>query len=172
MHLKYGAHRCLSNLWNSGQGPLFVMVCYDGVMKICTKCLRNRKLTQFRNDRSKPDSLTSWCKDCLDAANSRWKTAHPDQVAQHQATSRMRRAEKIAENTRKWRAENPEAYAAHRAVAEALRVGDLNVRPCETCLKEDMSNLVAHHDSYLPEDRLNVRWLCKKHHAAHHREDG
>jgi len=52
---------------------------------------------------------------------------------------------------------------ARTAVRHALRNGLLQKAPCEVCGSERSE---AHHDDYsLP---LAVRWLCKRHHAAHH----
>jgi hypothetical protein len=52
---------------------------------------------------------------------------------------------------------------AHWRVRYALRNGTLVRQPCEKCgaLPSD-----AHHDNYLKP--LDVRWLCKKHHAEQH----
>lgn len=47
----------------------------------------------------------------------------------------------------------------------AKKQGILKQMPCEICgnLKTD-----AHHDDYTKP--LEVKWLCRKHHAEHHRE--
>lgn len=55
-------------------------------------------------------------------------------------------------------------YAAHRAVALAIKRGALARRPCEVCGADGQS----HHDSYYPERWLDVRWLCGKHHREWH----
>lgn len=56
---------------------------------------------------------------------------------------------------------------ANAAVRHALRNGILTRRPCEVCNKT--SHIHAHHDSYISEDWLKVRWLCSKHHGEWHR---
>jgi DNA-binding NarL/FixJ family response regulator len=53
----------------------------------------------------------------------------------------------------------------NNTVRLAIKNGKLKRLPCEVC----GSYAQAHHDSYLPEDRLNVRWLCQVHHAEWHR---
>lgn len=62
---------------------------------------------------------------------------------------------------------NPEIIAAKEAVARAVAHGDL-VRPstCSRCGKE--RRIYAHHHSYAPEDRLDVKWVCQKCHRAIH----
>lgn len=53
--------------------------------------------------------------------------------------------------------------AARNATQGALRRGALVRQACEVCGSDSAE---AHHDDY---DRpLDVRWLCRAHHAAHH----
>lgn len=64
---------------------------------------------------------------------------------------------------RKFKTQNPEKAAAHRAVAAAVRRGAL-LRPefCESCLKRCKPH--AHHDDYsMP---LVVDWLCRACHVV------
>lgn len=74
---------------------------------------------------------------------------------------------------RKSRAERTRAYrqAPHlkqhyeaRAITQAAIRKDILIRqPCEVCGKPRSH---AHHDDYTKP--LSVRWLCQKHHRAHH----
>ncbi|MEI7776699.1 MAG: hypothetical protein WCK17_18220 [Verrucomicrobiota bacterium] len=63
----------------------------------------------------------------------------------------------------------PEKQKAGSAVSRAIRSGKL-IRPsvCSTCSKACKPE--AHHDSYDQDKRLDVRWLCKQCHEAHHRK--
>lgn len=65
----------------------------------------------------------------------------------------------------RYRARHPERVAAHRAVLNAKRRGRLKPKPCEVCGSTEA--IEAHHDDY--QKPLVVRWLCRKHHRAHHR---
>jgi len=65
----------------------------------------------------------------------------------------------------KWKKANPHAARAHRIVTRALKAGILERLPCEVCGE---SKVEGHHDSY--EDPLIVRWLCRRHHKAHHKK--
>jgi len=61
---------------------------------------------------------------------------------------------------------------AHKVKTRALtrahiRSGKLIKQCCEVCLTE--KNVQAHHDDY--NKPLDVRWLCIKHHAEHHRNN-
>src|SRR3990167_453291 len=48
----------------------------------------------------------------------------------------------------------------------AVRTGKLYEEPCEVCGEEKVE---AHHDDY--NKPLDVRWLCRKHHDDHHRNE-
>jgi DNA-binding XRE family transcriptional regulator len=57
------------------------------------------------------------------------------------------------------------ARDARRAVAQAIRSGELVREPCGEC----GAPAEAHHDAgYEPEHWLVVIWLCRRHHAARH----
>lgn len=58
----------------------------------------------------------------------------------------------------------PEKVAARNAVYAAIKSGKLVPQPCEVCgATEDVH---GHHDDYTK--KLDVRWLCRKHHREVH----
>ena len=66
-------------------------------------------------------------------------------------------------STAKWREENRDKTSAHSAVAQAIKSKKLEKLTCEFCFSKDT---VAHHDDY--SKPLDVRWLCRLHHAEVH----
>lgn len=84
------------------------------------------------------------------------------------STKRSREA-RVNGETMAYRLNFPEKYAARMAVLNAVARGDL-VRPseCSECKKPCKPD--AHHDSYEPGRRLDVRWLCRKCHNWADRE--
>ena len=75
----------------------------------------------------------------------------------------LRRRTRNRAAVRKWKRLHPMAARAHAIVRRALRDGTLVRGPCEECGGKGEH---GHHDDYgLP---LEVRWFCRKHHAAHH----
>ena len=77
---------------------------------------------------------------------------------------RARNPGKTAKYKRNWLLRNPAKRAAHIAVGNAVRDGKLLKGLCEKC---GNPKVTAHHDNYA--DKLNVRWLCRKHHGEIHR---
>lgn len=53
------------------------------------------------------------------------------------------------------------------AVKKAIKQGILSRQPCETCGGWPSE---AHHADY--DKPLDIRWLCKRHHQLHHRDNG
>jgi uncharacterized protein YdaT len=77
---------------------------------------------------------------------------------------RSKKPERIAyngRNTARWRKENPEKYAAHVTLNNAVRAGKVKKQPCEVC--GSTTRVHAHHDDY--SKPLEVRWRCPLHHA-------
>lgn len=70
---------------------------------------------------------------------------------------------KVRRYTANWKQRNPEKIAAHRALNEAIRSGQVTRQPCEVCGAE---NTHGHHDDYT--QPLTVRWLCPTHHKRAH----
>jgi hypothetical protein len=62
-----------------------------------------------------------------------------------------------------WVERNPEKRRAHNIVRAAVKTGRLVPEPCEVC----GDKAEAHHDDY--DAPLEVRWLCRQHHAELHR---
>ena len=74
----------------------------------------------------------------------------------------LKNKDKIREKRRAYYFANKLRCKAHMAVNSELRAGRMFKQPCEKCgLKAE-----AHHDDY--NKPLDVRWLCKRHHAEHH----
>lgn len=67
--------------------------------------------------------------------------------------------------TKRWREKNPEKLKAQKIVQFAVQYGQMTKQPCEVCGAERVD---AHHDDY--SKPLKVRWLCRLHHAAVHKE--
>jgi hypothetical protein len=67
----------------------------------------------------------------------------------------------------KWRQNHPKQVWAQASLRSALNRGLIVQQPCEDC---GDTNAEAHHDDY--DKPMCVRWLCRLHHKAVHRQKG
>lgn len=120
----------------------------------------------------------STCKDCFKSRVSRYREDNlerikaydrdrgrsPKRLALQRELGRKFRAERVKYGIA-WRERNPEKRAAHIFVGNAIRDGRLIKGVCEVCRSKKVE---AHHEDYAKP--LEVKWLCKKHHAEIHRK--
>lgn len=136
---------------------------------------------EFHKNAAQPDGLQTHCKPCRKEYQSRWdKTEKGKQVYRRyrqSSSAKAIREEYFSSDhgksvkrrlTKKYREEHPEKYAAHNAVAVAVRSSVLMKSPCEACGSE--VRVEAHHDDY--SKPLDVRWLCHMCHTRIHRMEG
>lgn len=99
-----------------------------------------------------------YCVDCASEWRKNYLDSHPD--------VKKRMYEKNNERRRNDPEEMVKVYV-RGITSRAIKRGQLVKQPCEVCQTEQ--NVEAHHDDYLKP--LEVRWLCKKHHAEHHKKE-
>ena len=147
-------------------------------MKQCISCLRVLALTEFYAHAAMSDGHLNKCKECCRAASKarieRMKEDPVWVIRERRRSFKKNRAYKKAgivypykpgsrkETNAKYRAAYPEKRKAHVVTGNAIRDGRLTPKPCEVCGRK----AEAHHDDY--SKPLAVRWLCRKHHVAHH----
>lgn len=88
-----------------------------------------------------------------------------ERLAEKRERERERRGSESAKaSARRWRQENPEKIRAHAVLSYHITVGHIQRQPCEICgaLRSE-----GHHEDYTRP--LDVRWLCRRHHAETHR---
>lgn len=117
-------------------------------MKTCTKCDTQKPLTAFYKHLRMADGHLNECAACCRERQKAHRAARLDHYREYDRRRGYRE------------------YDAHKAAARrATRV--LQRKPCETCGSERSE---AHHDDYAKP--LDVRWLCRTHHAEAHRRVG
>jgi len=66
---------------------------YMGIkIKLCSRCNEFKKVEDFNGDKSKSDGLTCWCKECCYENTKRWRANNPEQCV---------------EKLKQWRMNNP-----------------------------------------------------------------
>lgn len=144
--------------------------------KVCLRCGELQRIAEFYTHPRMADGHLNKCKDCCRRAaaenpnrrlNDRRRNLKPERKARLLSSLRQWAADhpKVDRTQRRtW----PERFAARIAVAKAIKAGTLVRGPCERGDDTCRGRIEGHHDDYTRQ--LDVRWLCKKHHADVHRE--
>lgn len=132
--------------------------------KVCFKCGETKKLSMFYKHFMMADGHVNKCKECnkkdvIENRNSK--------LDYYRAYDTERGGRKTAEDTRKYRGDNPLKYKAHSKVGYAVKAGTLKKASCEVCNREDTQ---AHHNDY--SKPLEVLWLCPVCHCDWHKLNG
>jgi len=99
-----------------------------------------------------------YCVDCASEWRRNYLDSHPD--------VKKRMYERSNERRRNDPDEMVKVYV-RGITGRAIKRGDLERQPCEVC--KTRIDVEAHHDDYTKP--LQVRWLCKRHHAEHHKNE-
>lgn len=104
------------------------------------------------------------CKRRVYAREYYQRPENTERYRQKARESRERRIEaaRAYDRARGYRAPSEEKRVARLAVTHAIEAGRLERKPCEVCGKV----AEAHHDDY--SKPLEIRWLCRRHHARVH----
>lgn len=96
-----------------------------------------------------------------------WNRANPERRAENERRYRALDPIRSSSIIKRYQVSNPHVMAAHAAVKAGVRHGLLRKHPCWVCGAQKVE---AHHSSYAEDMRLDVVWLCHKHHLECHRE--
>lgn len=147
-------------------------------MKECRNCKETKSLSEFYQHPKMFDGYLNKCKECvrkrvcehrennLDRirAYDRRRGRTEKRLALMRSVQRGKKAE-CAKYKKAWIERNSEKRAAHLLVQGAVSRKEIVKGVCEVC---GAVKVEAHHDDYTKP--LEVRWLCRKHHAEHHRK--
>ena len=150
--------------------------------KICTSCFVPKDLESgFYKHPMMADGYLNKCKECVKNRVKKHRDENVEYFREYdkkrylEQPQRKETAIRSHENwvmknpegptitARNWRKRNPEKYAAHIAVGNAVRDGRIKKSGCEVC----GAKAHAHHEDY--SKPLEVKWLCATHHAELHR---
>ncbi len=133
--------------------------------KRCFKCGSTLSLDEFYTHPRMADGHLNKCKECT-KIDVRWQRRN-DPSVQERDRKRPRDLEAKRKYNKAYHRRYPYKKAAHCAVAQALKRGDLVKSPCEQC---GDPRVEAHHDDY--SRPLDVRWLCPLCHRRWHADHG
>ena len=150
-------------------------------MKTCRKCELPFPLDDFYTHKQMADGHLNICKSCV---KKRVEKHREDNIESIREYDRMRggyehrkqhvreyhqtdRGRERSNHAKKvWCERNPRKRAAEVLFANSVKSGKLARLPCEVCGSN--IRIHGHHESY--DRRLEVRWLCPKHHSERHKE--
>jgi hypothetical protein len=131
--------------------------------KPCRKC--------GSTDRYKPNPgrKTGACRTCKKVNRKAWRKANPEKERTYSKTWRKANIEKNRAKTNAYRKTNSKKYAAHNAVNNAIKRGDLpRVLTCD-CVDCGIQAADYHHEDY--SKPLDVEPLCRLCHVKRHNPD-
>jgi hypothetical protein len=147
-------------------------------MKECRGCKKTKSFDEFYPHSQMFDGYLNKCKECVRGAVREHRKNNLDRIRSYdrkrgrtekrlslsRERSRKKRVE-CAKYKKAWIERNSEKRAAHLLVQGAVSRKEIVKGVCEVC---GAAKVEAHHDDYTKP--LEVRWLCRKHHAEHHRK--
>jgi hypothetical protein len=138
----------------------------------CGKCKRFLPVRAFWRAKGRPSGLQFACKECLSdyhttPENRARKRAYDIEYRSHMDPKAEKARKRLVVQKYRKTPEGKARHSAREAVRYALKTGKMRRLPCEVCGTTE--NVHAHHhEGYARENRLNVRWLCEKHHREEH----
>lgn len=147
--------------------------------KVCAKCKIEKAVDLFSLHKNRKGGRYPYCKECRRISHSKIAAiiAPKERIRRFENYQRIKSdpikyskmLKQMRETNKRSIIAHPDRMRARAALINAVRTGVL-VRPkfCSECQCECKPH--AHHDSYLMENALKVRWLCRKCHMAHHRK--
>lgn len=161
--------------------------------KSCFKCGETKPLSMFYTHPMMADGHVNKCKECNKKDVRENRATRIDYYKEYDVIrrdtssrleSRKNRSERVKVRYKtdkdfrdgiiavkaRWASDNQHKREAHHTVGNAVRDGRL-IKPvvCEHCGKTGCT-IYGHHWSYLPENWLNVIWLCSACHGKEHRK--
>ena len=135
--------------------------------KECFKCKTIKPLEDFYKHPKMADGHVNKCKECNknDVTKHRNNNLEKVRAYDRQRGKLLERMKVNAEVNKAWRNEDLRRSIAHRAVAKAIRNGDLVRMPCIRCGEKKS---LAHHEDY--DKPIDVMWLCQPCHKQRHKE--
>jgi hypothetical protein len=133
--------------------------------KACSKCGAVLPLTEFYKSAKSKDGLEGRCKLCKKAYRAQqWLDKKPEEEARKKRWNEEN-PERVQAYTEAWQRRNIAKVKAARKARYARTKGRLERESCEACGSD--VEVDGHHEDYARP--LDVQWLCRSCHAAHHR---
>ena len=149
-------------------------------MKICRKCQKNLKLSEYYKHPEMLDGYLNICITCTKIRVGVHRLKNLDKIRcydrergnrQHKSYSTEYYAankEKVKKTKKEWVKKNINKRKAHMIVGYSIKIGKVKKpKKCEIC-KKISTRIYGHHDDY--SKPLFIKWLCSICHGQRHKE--
>jgi hypothetical protein len=120
--------------------------------KICSKCKKQKDISEFPKNKKTKLGIDSWCEIC-----------HRNIDKEYQRNKRKLGLVNKTEEYRIWRKTHRKECNAEQLTNYYIRIGKIKKEKCKICKKK---NAYAHHDNY--DKPLEIRWMCPSCHKKFH----
>jgi len=134
--------------------------------KNCSKCTKEKDLTDFHIDKHGKYGRYYICKECRKPIIKAWQPTYRERHAEASRRYRSRYPERARQSAYKHRRNNYVRQSAHTAVYSALKSHKLEKTACQICGEKYVEG--HHWKGYKKQHRLDVLWLCRQHHKDAH----
>jgi len=93
--------------------------------KICSKCKKEKELTEFCKDNSRRDGLSAWCRECKKEFMKKYRIKNKEKIKVYNKEYRLEDKEKTKERDKKYhinRRENNLSYNLNGRMKTAIRI--------------------------------------------------
>lgn len=153
------------------------------LMKVCSKCGKEKPCSDFVKNRSRSDGLAHYCKDCAYLARKLWQEKHPESYRASKRKTYWQNPERERERSKQYRENNPEVVGhqnheyvknnpqrmhAVNAVNRLVAAGGMPPVASLACVECGGQANDYHHHSYEQKYWLDVVPLCRSCHRLVH----
>jgi 5-methylcytosine-specific restriction endonuclease McrA len=136
-------------------------------MKYCPKCRRDLPISQYAKNKTKPDGLAYWCRDCNNASSRKYHATHKEQRKETRRAWYLRNRDKIKlrEQTLERQYKIKGNMARHRSISFTLTPGEFEQlwqQPCSYCGDEILTVGIDRIDSSKGYSQDNCVPCCKR----------
>ncbi len=133
--------------------------------KTCSNCEKNKIISAFYRDRTRPDGREYYCKNCANILAREKRERNKETVKLRHKRYYDKHRENINFKKKDYYQHNKYKFSARGQVKKALKSG-LLIKPnkCDYCGL--VKKIEAHHNNY--NKPLKIIWLCK---LCHNRKD-
>lgn len=139
-------------------------------MKVCTKCKKEKELSEFHKDKYTKDGLTFQCAECRRTSARSWRQTDRGKEVHRIDQAKFLKTEKGKQSIRRYRTNHPVRLTAHSYIASLIyrnKIPSASKLRCQIC--NDQAAQYHHSNGYEGKNKANVIPVCRKCHNEIHK---